>query len=281
MDAPMPLPMTAPGRVVALPDGERGGDRLLTQFSDFFAELLRLKYSLSAGRLGAWAGGGGKDREIPGPAELAGLAHQRLRLLLEAQATRARHRGGAYGEALYQEAQYVMAALADETMLLRVNWDGRAAWQDNLLETALFGSRIAGERVFERLDALVADSSRASPELATIYLTALALGFRGRYWRPEDEGDLRRYRVALARIIVNRDPELARANTHLFEQAYGHTITQGRPVRLPHLRPWYLALAAVLAVFLVGGHALWLSATANVERAISHIDDALLTQTDR
>ncbi|WP_431854394.1 DotU family type IV/VI secretion system protein [Azospirillum sp.] len=253
--------------VASLLMGDRGEHALLVQFGDFFAELLRLKYALAAGRLG---GGDGLT-----PADLAGLVHQRLRTLLEAQAVKARHWGGAYGETLYREAQYVMAALADETMLLRINWDGRQAWQDRLLETALFGTRVAGERVFERLDALLEDSTRASSDLATIYLVALALGFRGRYWRPEDEGDLRSYRAALARIIARHDPDLARDGAQLFPQAYAHTIDQGRTVRLPYLRPWGLALLAVISLFLVGSHLIWVAGTDEVVHAVERIDRAV------
>ncbi|WP_109117880.1 DotU family type IV/VI secretion system protein [Azospirillum sp. TSO22-1] len=253
--------------VASLLMGDRGEHALLVQFGDFFAELLRLKYALAAGRLG---GGDGLT-----PADLAGLVHQRLRTLLEAQAVKARHWGGAYGETLYREAQYVMAALADETMLLRINWDGKQAWQDRLLETALFGTRVAGERVFERLDALLEDSTRASSDLATIYLVALALGFRGRYWRPEDEGDLRSYRAALARIIARHDPELARDGAQLFAQAYAHTIDQGRAVRLPYLRPWGLALLAVISLFLVGSHLIWVAGTDEVVHAVERIDRAV------
>ncbi len=256
-----------PGTAVAtLLMGNRGGDTLLAQFGDFFAELLRLKYALSAGRLGAGEG--------LTPVDLAGLVHQRLRTLLEAQAVRARHWGGAFGEALYHEAQYVMAALADETMLLRVNWDGRLIWQDRLLETALFGTRVAGERVFERLDALLADGPRASSDLATIYLVALALGFRGRCWRAEDDAQLANYRTALSRIIAREDPAIARDGGPIFEQAYGHLIERGRAVRLPHLRPWYMVMAVVFLFFLVSSHALWISLTADLNDALLRIEQA-------
>jgi len=265
-EAPSPVPGTDPEVAVAsLLMGSRGADSLLVQFGDFFAELLRLKYALAAGRLNA-------REEGLTPADLAGMVHQRLRVLLETQAARARHWGGTYGETLYREAQYVMAALADETMLLRVQWDGRAVWQDQLLETALFGTRVAGERVFERLDALLADDARASADLAIIYLMALALGFRGRWWRPEDEGELRGYRRALARIITREDPALAREGGLLFEQAYGHTIGQGRAVRLPHLRPWLLAAAAMAVLYLAVSHAVWVSLTADLDQVIHRIE---------
>ncbi|SMH63020.1 DotU family type IV/VI secretion system protein [Azospirillum agricola] len=266
----LPVESADPGVAMAsLLMGSRGGDSLLVQFGDFFAELLRLKYALAAGRL---HGAGNGDEGGLTPADLAGLVHQRLRVLLEAQAARARHWGGSYGESLYREAQYVMAALADETMLLRVQWEGRAVWQDRLLETALFGTRVAGERVFERLDALLADDSRVPADLATIYLVALALGFRGRCWRPEDDGELRVYRTALARIIAREDPALAREAAPLFEQAYGHTIEQGRAVRLPHLRPWLLVGSALFVLYLAGSHTLWIALIFDLDQTVHRIE---------
>ncbi len=266
----MPTHRDAPGTetgvaVASLLMGSRGGDSLLVQFGDFFAELLRLKYALAAGHPNL-----GQDGLTP--ADLAGLVHQRLRLMLEAQAVRARHWGGSFGETLYREAQYVMAGLADETLLLRVNWEGRKVWEDRLLETALFGTRVAGERVFERLDALLADDSRASADLATIYLVALSLGFRGRCWRAEDDGTLRGYRVALARIIAREDPALAREGAPLFQQAYGHTIEQGPPVRLPHLRPWLLVAAALFALYFAVSHVLWISLIFDLDQTVHRIE---------
>ena len=47
-----------------------------------------------------------------------------------------RRTGGEYASALYRRAQYVMAALADETFLY-LDWPGRDAWRANLLEFKL------------------------------------------------------------------------------------------------------------------------------------------------
>ena len=132
----------------------------------------------------------------------------------------------------------------------------------------------AGLGVLTILRILWLGQSNSSLARWLIVLVALALGFRGRCWRPEDEGELRAYRTALARIIARHDPELAREGGHLFEQAYGHTIEQGRPVRMPHLRPWGMALAALVALFLAGSHALWVNATADLEQALGRIERA-------
>lgn len=245
--------------------GPNGDHSLLVQFGDFYAELLRLKYTLaSGGRLIAPA-------ESGMPVDSAALVHQRLRILLENQAARTRHWGGAYGDVLYREAQYVMAALADETLLTRLDWEGRAVWQDRLLETALFGTRVAGERVFERIDAMLQDGANAHPDLATIYLVALSLGFRGRCWRPEDEGELASYRASLGRVVARHDPDLAREARHLFPDAYEHTARHGHPVRVPYLRPWLIALAAVAAVFLAVQHVVWITGTDTVVRTVERI----------
>jgi len=253
---------------VAMAGRPHGGDPLQAQFGEFYAQLLRVKSALAVGgRRVGMAEGLSVD-------EVSGTVHRSLRGLLERQAARARQWGGAYGQTLYAEAQYVMAALADETLLLRVDWNGRDAWQNRLLETALFGSSLAGERVFERLDALLADPGRAHPSLATLYLIALALGFRGRYWRPEDEGQLRVYRAALARIITRAVPDAGEVGPRLFDQPYRHTVERGRAVRLPGLRPWLAATAAVMLLFLTCGYGLWHSATGDLERAIAEVERA-------
>jgi type VI secretion system protein ImpK len=150
-----------------------------------------------------------------------------------------------------------MAALADEVMLFRLRWDGQEAWREKLLEGALFGTAIAGERIFDRMDELLEDGGRFHPDLATIYLVALALGFRGRYWRREDDGVLRLYRTALARIVTRHDPDLVAERAHLFAHAYDFTINDGRSVRLPHLRPWIAGGIALLLVFVIAGRVLW------------------------
>lgn len=244
-------------------DGAEYG--LVEQFREFHAELLRVRYALEVG--GRLAGRGDDDVD---PAELAGRVHYRLRALLERQAVDALRRGGSYGSEIFREAQYLMAALADETLLHRLEWDGRDLWTDHLVETALFGTQIAGERVFDRLDAIMDAGVRIHPELATIYLATLSLGFRGRLWRPEHAAQLRRYRQGLARVMARRDPELARREAgRMFPGAYDATLSGGRDVRLPYVRPWLAALAVLVVLFLGVTHLIWADHTAYIERLIA------------
>src|SRR5215217_502558 len=93
----------------------------------------------------------------------------------------------------YFEAQYVMAAFADE-VFIHLEWEGRRAWTSNLLETALFQTHVAGETFFDKLDQLLRERDPAQKSLAGVYFAALSLGFRGKYHGLNDHGKLRRYR---------------------------------------------------------------------------------------
>ena len=257
-------------RPMAVPAANtHGGDPLLAQFGAFYSELLRIKSALAVG--------GRRVGRVEGldVARVSETVHLHLRTMLERQEGRARQWGGAYGQALHAEAQYIMAALADETLLLRVEWGGNEIWQDCLLETALFGTCLAGERVFERLDLLLTDPARAHPSLAAIYLIALALGFRGRYWRPEDEDQIRLYRTMLARIVTRAVPDADILGPYLFAQSYQCTVTEGQAVRLPGLRPWLAAIAAVVVLFLIVSNQLWGVATADLRYAIAQVERPL------
>ena len=257
------------GRTRALTTSSPDGDPLLSQFGAFYSELLLIKTAL--------ADGGRRVGQVEGLEvdRVSETVHRHLRHILERQAVLARQWGGAYGQTLYSEAQYIMAALADETLLLKVEWGGSVTWQNRLLETALFGTSLAGDRVFERLDALLADPARAHPILAAVYLIAIVLGFRGRYWRPGDEEQLRLYRTMLAKIVTRAVPDADVLGPHLFDQAYACTVTRGRAVRLPGLRPWLAAIAALAALFLIVSDQLWRAATADLTYAIVQIDRPL------
>lgn len=153
-----------------------------------------------------------------------------------------------------------MAALADEVLLHGEAWTGREHWLDNLLELSLFGTRVAGERIFQRLDVLLSGRQQHDTDLLSIYLAALSLGFRGRYYRPQDEPARRRYRQALADLLA-RSAGHAGPAAALCPPAYTVTVTEGREVRLPHLRPWFYGLLIVLLLHGMAAHGIWFSRT--------------------
>jgi type VI secretion system protein ImpK len=228
-----------------------GALSLLSMFQEFHAELSGIRNALSLGDRMAEQG-----QPLPDPAQVAVRINRRLHRLLDTQAATAMRQGGRFGVELYREAQYVMAALADEVLLHGDAWSGREHWLDNLLELSLFGTRVAGERVFQRLDALLAGPPQQEYELLSVYLAALSLGFRGRYHRPQDEPIRRRYRQGLADRL-GEATGYAGPSPSLCPAAYAATVTEGREVRLPHLRPWLYGLLIVLALHTAVAHGVW------------------------
>ena len=108
---------------------------------------------------------------------------QSLITLLEQQSQRIGDIGGTIGFGLFREAEYVMAALADET-LLNARWSGREQW--SLLEQELFHTHASGDLFFHKLDRLLTGGS-ASNDLAMIYFQALALGLSAAFNAPIPE----------------------------------------------------------------------------------------------
>lgn len=220
-------------------------------------------------------------RELAGDAHALGqgVPHSRVEAMvgllvnhISAGQDEALRLGGAYGATLYQDAAYVMAALADEIFLFQVDWTGRAAWDDILVEARACGSRLAGERVFERADALLAANEPAHGELAGLYLMALALGFQGRYRdAPGGAEVLASYRRRLRALAGGTAPPLhpGDGGGPLFPEAYAQTLDEGTPVGLPPLRRWLWLAAGLAAAYVVVSHVAWRLVTADVRAIVS------------
>lgn len=191
---------------------------------------------------------------------------RRLSHHLEVGAGEAARLGGAYGVALYNEAKYAMAALADETFLHQGLWAGREAWRDSLVETRLFGTSIAGERLFQRMDALLVHGDPVHTELASVYLMCLTLGFKGRY-RGTNEAVLEDYRRRL-RDFIGRRLQPVTPDKPIFAGAYAHTLDDVRERFLPLVRLWVWALLLFLLCYGLVSHGLWLWMTDAVRTII-------------
>ena len=223
------------------------------KFQQFHAELVRLQERLREGSAAF-------DYDAPADVRAAGLsataAWRRILNILERQEQDAVRQGGDLGLEIYKRAQYAMAALADE-IFLHIDWPGREAWRQNLVEAKLFGSHRAGEELFERIDDLLRDRDSGKNELARIYLSVLALGFQGKYrGRPDAEAEIEVVRRRLYRFIFGRDPRVVRGREAVAPQTYMGTMDRPR-VELPHLKPWIWAIVLVVLVWLTGQHVIW------------------------
>lgn len=241
---------------------------LLDQFREFYREVVRLKRGVA---LDTWVYEGEEEGEPAASERSPTAVWQRLLTLLERQALVARRRGGDFGEGFYRDAQYLMAALADE-VFLHLDWRGSESWSSNLLESKLFQTHHAGEAVFARLDKVLAGRDPVHVDLAKVYLLMLGLGFQGKF-RGTHDGAYRiaEYRQEILEFVSEREPQFRDGVRQLFPEAYASTLEQGSGERLPHLRRWIWTAAAVAAVWLLVSSWLWWDLTRDLRPVIERI----------
>lgn len=153
-------------------------------------------------------------------------------------------------------ARYVMACLADE-VFLSFEWEGRRAWRNRLLETQLYGTHLAGERIFEEIEVLLKERDDTDRELAQVYLLALSLGFQGRFRGSSDPRPLQDVRDRLLSFVTRGGDALDATTRTLSSQPYEHTLTREVQGLLPPTRKWLAALVAGLFGYLVVSHLFW------------------------
>jgi type VI secretion system protein ImpK len=244
--------------------------RLLLQFRDFYSEVIKLKRLIRSGTpLGAKA-----SPEQTAGDRAATVVAERIAAVMGQQAQVAGWRGSDY-TGTYRQAEYVMAALADEILLHHLEWDGKEAWNNHLIEYRLFRTRIAGEEFFNRLDRLLQTPDPMFNDLATVYLFAIMLGFRGRYWASNDRGRIDYYRRQLFTFIYGRQPELHKDTKKLFPEAYIHTVEEGPGRQAANVKIWYFLLAAMMVAYFFISRSVWVNSTAEIEGIHSRIQALL------
>ncbi len=165
------------------------------------------------------------------------------------------------------QAQYVMVSLSDE-VFVNLQWEGRDVWVHELLETHMFGSHVAGERLFDEAEALLKEPDDADWEMAFIYLSAISLGFLGKYRGVADDGALQSLRRRLLTFVTRGRSTLADDIDPLFPEAIAHTLVTSENLRLPPVRRWTTFLVLLLAAYLVVSHFVWIDVSSEL-RAVS------------
>jgi type VI secretion system protein ImpK len=167
-----------------------------------------------------------------------------------------------------ESALYVMAALADEIMLINFDWPGKVDWQDMLLENTLFQSSQAGSAIFRDINRLL--KAKIHPpldkQLAAVYLLVLRLGFMGKY--RENAERIEEYRQKLYRLI---DKNTRAAHNPICHEAYDCLLNFPEQQRLAPLSRWYRIMGVISIAHIIIGFVAWLSLSASVETNLKTI----------
>ncbi len=231
---------------------------LLEGFVRVWEEVAALRQAHAEGRLASYLGAGEGDAGEMSGKEMANRLAARLALILEAQARNARDFGNDEQRRRYRVALYATTALIDEILLMELDWPGREAWLDLLLEYRFFRTRVAGQRFFQLVEQLLLKDAGGGvqADLAAVFLLALKLGFKGAHRGASGEEKLRALRARLLKRA--RQGRTAPDNGHLFPQAYQFQVP-GKDARLAPLRPWLRAGGIALAAYVLLSSAIWLA----------------------
>ena len=205
---------------------------------------------------------------------------KRLHELLELQAAEAKWMGGEAG-ARYPDAQYAMAALADE-LFSSDDQDGENAWSQNLLEVKLFKTHASDVELFKRIDRLLKEQpdSTVARDLGRVYLLVLAAGFRGKYRQFGLTRALAEYRQRLYEYVHSDDALLLFASDRkIFPAAAEHTLEGAAVSRFTAAQRWTAILVFIVVGYALAAHLAWNRVSEDLEDVTGRIRSTSTTTT--
>ncbi len=248
--------------------GERHSSVLLKQLRDFVAEVVQVIDTLSVPT-------NADDEAAAYSRQLAQEASERIARIISAKTLALSQIESTTARAASDELRYLMAAMADELLLSR-DWPGRARFTETLIETRLFGSSVAGDQIFQRIDVLLAGAGDTAPPMAALYLFAISTGFEGRHRGLRADDALQPLRDALFRLIYRRDPRLGptlagqpdASDRVLSPQAYRYPLSNIVPVRFFRFSRGVLAFTGTMLLLIALSQVAWRWSTAPVRKAL-------------
>lgn len=178
-----------------------------------------------------------------------------------------------------KEIIYAITAIADE-VFLNMNWNGKRYWEENMLETKFFGSQIAGDEIFNRIDKVISEKEPLGTEKAEIYLDMLSLGFKGKFRGIDEETtEINMYRRKLFDFITKRDREaIITAEYRLFQKEYTFTMPTVRRKLLPDGAIVTYLSTFFLFMFLSISTMAWLIETRDLHKLLNEISNIALRE---
>ncbi len=153
-----------------------------------------------------------------------------------------------FSEDEWQEALFAVCAWIDETILCS-EWSARGKWQEDQLQRLHFQTMNGGEEFFNRLAALNPEAT----SIREVYAYCLALGFKGRYFLPEDNKKL--MEIQRANLLLVKDNLDMSVAEKLFPDGYSGATSAVKRKR------WHRGLSlytlVIMAISLIGVIALF------------------------
>lgn len=174
---------------------------------------------------------------------------------------------------------YAFVALIDETLLF-TPWPGQSAWQDKPLESRMYASRQAGERLPSAIKELLDQQIPTTRDLANVYLQCLVLGFQGRLRGEHSQIQHEKLRMALFTFAWQHEADYADVSTRLAQPATVSPVQL--PVRLSLPDGFRLGLGIFALVLLLTGlgQLFWRDIRQELEPVLQMTDSAAVSEQD-
>lgn len=157
-----------------------------------------------------------------------------------------------------EDIKYTLIAFTDE-VFINLNWEGNSIWKLYLLENKLFQSEIAGDKVFNLIDNLLANSQ--VEDLAWLYLMILSLGFKGKY-KDTNTNAINTYKEKLYTVIRHNNNELFYpGRAYLLPHCYEYTAIEIKNHNLPDTQYWLYVILIVLGLYILISYIIWYDIT--------------------
>jgi len=171
---------------------------------------------------------------------------------------------------------YVMASIADE-IFLNISWPGKTYWEEHMLEKRFFGSQVAGEKIFDDIDTLLANHQLYNSDLTEIYVKSLALGFKGKYRGiAESEKEIDEYRKQLFIVISKHDHSVDLSNDRIFQHEYDKTLPTIHRQFLPDTSIVNYVCVFFIFMFIVISSLAWMLETRPLNNVLREISVMIL-----
>ena len=246
---------------------------LFSKFRTFYNEIIRHKHQKTEFTAGFSTAIVTEYTADLSPEGAADTLSKNLAAMLELQAAEATWMGGESAQR-YPDAQYAMAALADETFLHQ-EWEGKGAWHRHLLEVKMFRSRSADVELFKRIDKLLKDqpNSPAARDLARVYLMVIAAGFKGKYRMFGLSRPLAEYRQRLYEFIHHGGDALMiyAPERRIFPEATERTLVGHAIGKTTSAQRWAAILAFLLISYTAIAHVAWSRLSADLKDVTGRI----------
>ena len=122
-----------------------------------------------------------------------------------------------FTESVCDSAMFPVVAYIDETVLTS-KWGNRSQWQMRSLQREFYETSNAGHQFYERLGLLNRQGDDRS--VREVFLLCMNLGFKGRYYSPQDRPKIEEIKVFNLNLLLPKDANNVFEKSTLFSDAY-------------------------------------------------------------